>query len=1054
MEDKSENLNEQQNNMECLNNLKVYVTTKNEKEKNKLHKKLEIAKKNLIKSANPANFTRSAIIDYITKYSEIDSLSKNKNAKELVDEFIESFSNKNVLDKSLFILNNKFQEPSPFKTMLSFRNDINKEKQYLEFYFKVLLLLQNIENIIEGLNTQLGIKSKVVKKLLFKLSFQNPYSVILLRDLINEIILKQDNIEIEIVLNDIINNLKEYYLFHCPICFGLLYFTYDNIKNIATLNCPKDKSIFNPKDIKELKNILIFDMNCKDCNKTVEIYENNYKCMKCDDFICEQSAEDHEKSGIGHILIDLYKIGYICEEHFELYSEYCNLCRINLCKICIETHVHKVGQKMFILDENLFKKNSSKNINEAIEIKEYMLAKLSLMYKDMFNFSFINYSARVSIWLGEKFNRVNLPDTKKFYFDQFFNNDFKIYYSKLIKNVSKGKEKYYKLLIEIKKRYEKAGYNIDSSFDDFEEKYSEEKNNRFQKINSLVSRTGIAFSWIDTNSQITKLKNEIIILNNKIFKFQSDIQLLKIKILALLKSNNLYSSFLMKLLNRYLADFLLRKIIEKFPLDFYPIQISHNNFYEIATNFEDIMFKKNENSALLNDLINKLKLEKNKNGKNNKEKRKQFIKGLKDNNKIMFINPIKIKNEIFSIEEMNCVLDILFHFKRPGTIIAHMNISPNESIRLKNIDKDIPDIASILENIDNNNISNSTNNETSSNSNIIITFNNGENNIGQNGSNNNIPDKEMSKKIISNIENEETDWLEIKNEIIKEIIVVITGIKEQVLSDFYESSIVKFIKINDIINLIFTNNFSNIFTQNSAFTRSLSAFIDDMIKSSNINIDFSFFDQIKNLIWNTNKKIKSFDKWKNNMKKFDIKLPEKTYNQAKNYIKNYIKNVCKVNAQTKYISMNDNFSQIFDDLEEMDVSFPNCYEFEKTALLISFILPEIKKIELNNQDIFIKNFKESITKYFILFNVETIIEKLGEKIESFINIKIESNPAEEIEKLIKSKITTDSKINLNSKKICHIIEKIFENEKIEWTKLDFSDVSLESLLFYHQNKKA
>jgi hypothetical protein len=43
------------------------------------------------------------------------------------------------------------------------------------------------------------------------------------------------------------------------------------------------------------------------------------------------------------------------------------------------------------------------------------------------------------------------------------------------------------------------------------------------------------------------------------------------------------------------------------------------------------MFKKNENSALLNDLINKLKLEKNKNGKNNKEKRKQFIKGLKDN---------------------------------------------------------------------------------------------------------------------------------------------------------------------------------------------------------------------------------------------------------------------------------------------------------------------------------------------------------------------------------------------------------------------------------------
>ena len=102
MEDKSENLNEQKNNMECLNNLKVYVTTKNEKEKNKLHKKLEIAKKNLIKSANPENFTRRAIIDYITKYSEIDSLSKNKNAKELVNEFIESFPNKNVLPRHFY----------------------------------------------------------------------------------------------------------------------------------------------------------------------------------------------------------------------------------------------------------------------------------------------------------------------------------------------------------------------------------------------------------------------------------------------------------------------------------------------------------------------------------------------------------------------------------------------------------------------------------------------------------------------------------------------------------------------------------------------------------------------------------------------------------------------------------------------------------------------------------------------------------------------------------------------------------------------------------------
>jgi len=45
---------------------------------------------------------------------------------------------------------------------------------------------------------------------------------------------------------------------------------------------------------------------------------------------------------------------------------------------------------------------------------------------------------------------------------------------------------------------------------------------------------------------------------------------------------------------------------------------------------------------------------------------------------------------------------------------------------------------------------------------------------------------------------------------------------------------------------------------------------------------------------------------------------------------------------------------------------------------------------------------------FLVIGIEIIVGILP------TNIKIESNPAEEIEKLIKSKITTDSNINLNS----------------------------------------
>lgn len=1068
MEDKNENFKEEQTIMEYLNKMKAFISTKNKNDKDNLYEKLQITKTNLTKSNIPENIVRAAIINYIINYANIISLSKDKDASELLNEFIEFFPKKNVIEKSLNVLNKKFIKPSPLAALISFRKEINKEKNYLEFYFKVMILLQNINDIIEGIIDLLSIKNNIIKETLQKLNFQNPYAVLLIRDLINEMIVMPNEIEVENVLKEVINNIKCYYPFYCPNCFEILLVVYD--KDIS-LYCPKERAMFCPKDVIELKDKLIFNIKCKNCNKIIEMYDNNYKCNDCKYFYCQECAREHEKSDIKNVLLNIYEIGYICEEHCELYSTFCNICQINLCQTCKENHVHKLDIEMLSLNESLLKSNSSKNLDKITKIKEYLLTRLSLMFKYMRNFSFNNYTIRVSLWFGEKYNRDNSKERepKKFYFANFFGDDFKKYYSKLIKNVLKGKKTYYNLLISIKKEYEKSGYNIDSSFNNIVEKYSMEKSNRKQDINDYILNFRFSFKWLELYSENIKLNNKIISLNNQSLKFWNEIKLLKIKIIALLKSNKLYSSYLLKIINRYLSDFLLRKIIEKYPSKFSPIQISHKNFYEIANNFGEVMFKKDKDNSFLTDLRNKLYLENNKNGSIDKEKIKKFIEDLKDNNKIIFIDSVEINNEIFSANEMNYVLDTLFYFRSPGNIIAHMNIKPKESIKLKKIERNIPDIMPFLKNIDifdSNNNSNNISNGINTNSNIIININeinntnnqkeiilNDKNEINQNEPNIILSDEEIAKKIISNIEKNQQDWLEIKDDIIKDTINLISTIKKEILSDFYDSSINEILNITDIINCIFKNKFSNMFTENSAFTRALSSTIDNMIKYENININFSKYDEIKDLIRKFHIELKSLDKWKNKLKQLNLELSEKIYQHSKNYVKNYINNLCSENPETKFISIKESYSQIFEDLTEKNILFPYFDKNETRMLIISLILPVIKRIELKNLDLSIKGFKNSIKNYYIIYNVKRIIETLYNEIESSINIEIENNQIEDIKKYVASRANSYSdNIDLIYEKISDIIKKIFEGENIQWTKLSNSDISLESLLFFYQNK--
>ena len=1063
MEDMNENSKEENDINHFLSDINEFISSKNKNDKAKLYEKLEVAKKKLIQSTIPENLARSAIINYIINYQKINFLSKKECAKKLADDFINYFPKKDVIEISLDSLSKKFKDDS-LSLIISFGKKINKEKNHLEFFFKVLLLLQNINEIIEGINSQLDTKNDSIKEVLENLNFQNPYAVLLIRDLINELILKQSDIKVEDTLQNIKENIKMYYPFYCPDCLEICLVIYD--KKVS-LFCPKEKCYFIPETIDDLKNKFAFYQKCKICNKIIQLYENNYKCNACKNFYCNKCAKEHEKSDIKNVMLNLYELGYICEQHCELYSTSCNICQKNLCEICKESHWHKIDENNILsLDESLLKTNSSKKLDEKTTVKEYILKRLSLIYLYTRNFDLNNYTIKASIYFGEKFNKKNETDTNNFYFEQFFNDAFRKYYSKLIQNVSKGREIYFELLTSIKDNYVLLKPNIDHSFNDFVLSHLVQQVKRSENKTNYISNIKFAFISFDYNDRDIKLNNKVIALNNQCLKLRSDIHLLKIKIIALLKSNKLYTSYLMNIINRYLSNFLLRKTVEKYPSKFSPIHISLKNFYEIATNFTDVVLKNNKNNSILNNLINKLKLANNQNGLNELEKNNSFIESLRDENNIMFISPIKIKDETFSAEEMNYVLDTLFYFKNPGNIIAHINIEPKESIKLKNINKDIPDIALFLKNIETNdifdsnnnknNISNGINNnsninEISNNKNEIKTNLNNENISNTNEINTNLSDNNFIKKIIDNIYKDKQDWLEIKESIIKGTTEIISSIKNQILNDFYDSSINEYLNINDFINCIFKNEFRNMFTTNSAFTRALSSIIDDMIKPENITIDFSAFNEIKDLIDITYDNIKSLDKLKKKLNKLNLELPDKIYRQTKIYIQNHIESLSREDPKTKLVSLK--YIRIFDELTEKEISFPDFDEGEKNALILSLALPVIKKIQLNNLDIFLKEFKNSIENYYIIHNVKIITEKLLNDLETNIDIKMETNSKDEIKKFIASKSTSNSNnINFNYERIIDIIAKMFAGEKIQWTKLPLSDISLESLLFFNQNK--
>ena len=179
----------------------------------------------------------------------------------------------------------------------------------------------------------------------------------------------------------------------CPKCKENIRYNITNYK-INLFDCRKGHKINNIL-LNEFNNIQKYDMSkiicqqCKNQNKKETTFNEFYKCLTCELYLCPLCKTIHDKN---HNIINMDK-NYICSIHNEPYSKYCLDCRINSCIQCSNNHrnhnniylgdiipnLNEINDKLKELRNsiNIFKQN----INEIIEKLNSIVDNFEMYYK-------------------------------------------------------------------------------------------------------------------------------------------------------------------------------------------------------------------------------------------------------------------------------------------------------------------------------------------------------------------------------------------------------------------------------------------------------------------------------------------------------------------------------------------------------------------------------------------------------------------------------------------------------------------------------------------------
>ena len=157
-----------------------------------------------------------------------------------------------------------------------------------------------------------------------------------------------------------INHLKDII---CPKCKEPCRFTIDNYK-IKLFDCIHNHVTSDIKfdDFYKTQKIDIPDIKCDSCKNINKESSNNnefFECLNCKETFCFLCKQKHE---LNHNIIKFYQRNYICSKHNNIFTKYCEDCRINICSLFNGEHVNHKTISFFDLKVDIEK--SKKKLKE------------------------------------------------------------------------------------------------------------------------------------------------------------------------------------------------------------------------------------------------------------------------------------------------------------------------------------------------------------------------------------------------------------------------------------------------------------------------------------------------------------------------------------------------------------------------------------------------------------------------------------------------------------------------------------------------------------------
>ena len=268
----------------------------------------------------------------------------------------------------------------------------------------------------------------------------------------------------------------------CSTCLKIPEYSISiNEKGILSLChiCEKEKN----KIVELSANISLsknsYERKCNYCsNTTINM------CLKCGYFICEECKNSHErydliKSSYFQLKKTVFPIvesQYICREHIEYKTNFCNCCRKDLCKICCNEHIHHTIEPLKV--ETKIKPLEYKGNNATLNLLSNLAELFFKCYKDKKLENKLTINSLLNYYLIEPINSYikNSQKNKEILNTQsianifqkpqleksavckgFGSDDFNYIYFTLITNSLTGNIMSYHKLLEIQNYYNKLG---------------------------------------------------------------------------------------------------------------------------------------------------------------------------------------------------------------------------------------------------------------------------------------------------------------------------------------------------------------------------------------------------------------------------------------------------------------------------------------------------------------------------------------------------------------------------------------------------------------------